>query len=217
MRTMQTIEAAQPGGPEVLHLSERLMPSPGRGEVLIRVRAAGLNHADLAQRAGFYPLPPGTTDILGLEVAGEIAQVGTGVDAWKEGDRVCALLVGGGYAEFAVAPAVQCLPIPEGLGFAHAAVLPEAFATVWLNAFQKAALKANERLLVHGGSSGVGIAAIQLASALGSKVYCTAGTDSKCRTCEAQGRRAQSTTAPRTSNRSCFRTTRRSSLMSCST
>ncbi|MEJ8859935.1 NAD(P)H-quinone oxidoreductase [Variovorax robiniae] len=184
---MQTVEVAQPGGTEVLHLSERLVPSPGRGEVLIRVRAAGLNHADLAQRAGLYPLPPGTTDILGLEVAGEIAQVGAGVDAWKEGDRVCALLVGGGYAEFAVAPAVQCLPVPEGLDFAQAAVLPEAFATVWLNVFQKAALKAGERLLVHGGSSGVGIAAIQLASALGSTVYCTAGTDEKCRTCESQG------------------------------
>lgn len=187
MRFMQAVEVAQTGGPEVLHLSERPMPSPARGEVLIRVRAAGLNHADLAQRAGFYPLPPGTTDILGLEVAGEIAQVGAGVDAWKEGDRVCALLVGGGYAEFAVAPAVQCLPVPEGLDFAQAAALPEAFATVWLNVFQKASLKAGERLLVHGGSSGVGIAAIQLASALGSTVFCTAGTDDKCRTCEAQG------------------------------
>ena len=163
------------------------MPTPGRGEVLIRVRAAGLNHADLAQRAGFYPLPPGTTDILGLEVAGEIAQVGEGVDVWKEGDRVCALLVGGGYAEFAVAPAPQCLPIPQGLDFAQAAVLPEAFATVWLNVFDKAALKAGELLLVHGGSSGVGVSAIQLATALGAKVFCTAGTDDKCRTCEAQG------------------------------
>lgn len=163
------------------------MPSPGTGEVLIRVRVAGVNHADLAQRAGLYPLPPGTTDILGLEVAGEIVQIGAGVDRWKEGDRVCALLVGGGYAEFAVAPALQCLPIPSGLDFAHAAVLPEAFATVWLNVFQKAALTAGERLLVHAGSSGVGIAAIQLASALGATVFCTAGTDDKCRLCEAQG------------------------------
>jgi len=146
-----------------------------------------MNHADLAQRAGFYPLPPGTTDILGLEVAGEVARVGSEVRSFKEGDAVCALLVGGGYAEYAVAPDVQVLPIPQGLDFVQAAVLPEAFATVWLNVFQKASLKNGERLLVHGGSSGVGIAAIQLARALGATVLCTAGTDEKCRACEFEG------------------------------
>lgn len=187
MKTMQVLAVSKAGGPEVLHVLERPIPSPGPGQVLIRVRASGLNHADLAQRAGYYPLPAGTTDILGLEVAGEIAQVGAGVDAWKEGDSVCALLAGGGYAEFAVVPAVQCLRIPQGLDLIQAAVLPEAFATVWLNVFQKAKLQAGERLLVHGGSSGVGIAAIQLASALGATVFCTAGTEDKCRICEAQG------------------------------
>jgi len=189
MKSMQVLAVSQAGGPQVLHVSQRRIPSPGPGEVLIRVRASGLNHADLAQRAGHYPLPAGTTDILGLEVAGEIAQVGAGVVAWKEGDKVCALLAGGGYAEFALAPAVQCLRIPRGLDFLQAAVLPEAFATVWLNVFQKAKLQAEERLLVHGGSSGVGIAAIQLASALGATVFCTAGSEDKCRICEAQGAR----------------------------
>ncbi|WP_213957989.1 MULTISPECIES: NAD(P)H-quinone oxidoreductase [unclassified Variovorax] len=184
---MQVIEVERAGGPEVLRLAERVQPVPEPDEVLIRVRAAGMNHADLAQRAGLYPLPPGTTDILGLEVAGEVVQVGKDVVSLKEGDAVCALLAGGGYAEYVAAPAVQCLPMPSGMTFAQAAVLPEAFATVWLNVFDKASLKRGERLLVHGGSSGVGIAAIQLATAWGAEVYCTAGTDEKCRRCEEEG------------------------------
>lgn len=184
---MRVIEISQPGGPEVLRFAERPIPTPQRGEVLIRVRASGINHADLAQRAGLYRLPPGATEIPGLEVAGEVVQVGDAVDGWSAGDPVCALLVGGGYAEYAVAPTVQCLAPPAGLDMAQAAVLPEAFATVWMNVFQKAGLHAGERLLVHGGSSGVGIAAIQLATALGSEVYCTAGTEDKCRQCEAHG------------------------------
>lgn len=184
---MQVIECSRVGGPEVLRLGERPRPVAGAGEVLIRVRAAGLNHADLAQRAGKYPLPAGVTDILGLEVAGEIAEVGGDAAPWKVGDHVCALLAGGGYGEYVAAPAEQCLRIPRGLDFAQAAVLPEAFATVWLNVFQKAALKAGEKLLVHGGSSGVGIAAIQLAHAIGASVYCTAGSQEKCSACEQAG------------------------------
>lgn len=186
---MKAIACAGAGGPEVLRIVEREAPRAGPDEILIKVHASGLNHADLAQRAGFYPLPAGVTDILGLEVAGEIAQFGENVRGWSVGDRVCALLVGGGHAEFVAVPAVQVLRMPAGLSFVQAAALPEAFATVWLNVFQKAALRPNEHLLVHGGSSGVGIAAIQLAHALGSHVVCTAGTQEKCRSCVQQGAR----------------------------
>lgn len=184
---MKAIACEGAGGPEVLRVVKREIPGVGPNEILIKVRASGLNHADLAQRAGFYPLPAGVTDILGLEVAGEITQLGQDVAGWSIGEKVCALLVGGGHAEFVVVPAMQVLRMPAGLSFVQAAALPEAFATVWLNVFQKAALQPKERILVHGGSSGVGIASIQLAHALGSRVVCTAGTDEKCRNCVLQG------------------------------
>ena len=186
---MRVIELADTGGGTQLKWSSRPRPACGPADVLIEVRAAGLNHADLAQRAGRYRLQPGMSDIMGLEVSGVVAQVGNDVRSFAVGDEVCALLSGGGYAEFACVPAVQCLPIPKGLDFAQAAVLPEAFATVWLNVFQKASLLPGETLLVHGGSSGVGIAAIQLASALGSSVIATAGTDEKCGACVEEGAR----------------------------
>jgi putative PIG3 family NAD(P)H quinone oxidoreductase len=170
----------QPGGPEVLTLMDGPVPSPGPGEVLIRVKAAGINRADTYQRKGNYPLRPGTCPIPGLEAAGTVESVGTGVDRWKPGDRVCALLAGGGYAEYAIAPAGQCLPIPNGLTFIEAASLPETFFTVWLDVFEFGALQPGESLLVHGGSSGIGVTAIQLARVLGSTVYVTAGSDEKC-------------------------------------
>lgn len=184
---MKAITCAGTGGPEVLRLLERDVPPVGADEILIKVRASGLNHADLAQRAGFYPLPAGVTDILGLEVAGEVAQIGTDVAGWSVGEHVCALLVGGGHAEYVTAPVEQVLRMPTGLSFVQAAALPEAFATVWMNIFQKAGLRAGERLLVHGGSSGVGTSAIQLARALGAHVVTTAGTEEKCRSCISHG------------------------------
>lgn len=166
-----------------LHLAERPNPVPAPGEVLIRVHAAGINRPDLLQRAGHYPPPPGASDILGLECAGEIAALGDGVEGWKIGDTVCALLTGGGYAQYATAPACQCLPIPKGLDFIQAASLPETYFTVWSNLFDRAALKAGESLLVHGGSSGIGTAAIQIASQLGVRVLTTAGSPEKCLAC----------------------------------
>lgn len=176
------------GDPEApLRITRRPIPAVGPDDVLIRVRAAGVNHAELAQRAGRYPLQPGMNDVLGLEVAGTVHSVGERVESLVAGDRVCALLTGGGYAEFACAPASQVLRIPPGIDFAQAAAIPEAFATVWLNVFEKAALQPGEKLLVHGGSSGVGIAAIQLASALGATVYCTAGSEVKCAACIREG------------------------------
>lgn len=178
-------DAANPAVP--LKIGTRPRPSCRPDEVLIQVHAAGVNHADVAQRDGRYPLKPGANDILGLEVAGMVVEVGGGVLRIRPGDRVCALLEGGGYAEFVAAPEVQCLQMPDGLGFAAAAALPEAFATVWLNLFEKARLQAGETVLIHGGGSGVGMAAIQLASALGSKVLCTAGTDVKCSACRDAG------------------------------
>lgn len=184
---MKAIACNGAGGPEVLRVVDREVPAPGPTEILIKVHASGLNHADLAQRAGFYPLPAGVTDILGLEVAGEVAQLGNEVSGWSVGDRVCALLVGGGHAEYVSVPAVQVLRMPAGLSFVQAAAVPEAFATVWMNVFQKAALRPNEHLLVHGGASGVGTAAIQLAHALGAHVVTTAGSDEKCRNCVQHG------------------------------
>ena len=182
---MRAIEISQPGGPEVLRLVDRPTPRPGPGEVLIRVEAAGVNRPDIMQRQGKYPPPPGASDIPGLEVAGVIAddsQIGV-----AGGTRVCALVAGGGYAEYCVAPAVQCLPIPVGLDAVHAAAIPETFFTVWTNVFQRGRLVGGERILVHGGTSGIGTTAIQLARAFGAIVYATAGSDEKCRACEELG------------------------------
>src|SRR6185369_14472731 len=173
-----------PGGPEVLRPVQRPRPRPGTGEVLIRVEAAGVNRPDVLQRQGHYAPPPGASDIPGLEVAGEIVEAGPGVDGWSAGDRVCALLAGGGYAELAVAPAPQCLPLPRGLSAVEAGALPETFFTVWSNVFERARLRPGETLLVHGGSSGIGTAAIALAHALGARVIATAGSAEKCAACE---------------------------------
>lgn len=181
--TMRQIAPAPPGGPEQLQLGEAPVPQPGPGEVLIRVAAAGVNRPDVMQRQGLYPPPPGASPVLGLEVAGTIAALGPDVTAWQVGDRVCALLAGGGYAEYAVAPAAQCLPVPRGLDFVQAAALPETVFTVWSNVFERARLRSGELLLVHGGTSGIGTIAIQLARALGARVVATAGSAEKCRVC----------------------------------
>ena len=181
---MKRIEVAQPGGPEQMTLVERPAPEIGAGEVLIRVAAAGVNRPDLQQRKGLYPPPPGASPILGLDVAGRVERIAPDV-AWpKVGDAVCALANGGGYAEYCTVPALQCLPIPEGFGFVEAASLPEVFFTAWNNVFWLGHLAEGESLLVQGGTSGVGMAAIQLAKALRrSPVYATAGSDEKCRVC----------------------------------
>ena len=184
---MTGVEISKPGGPDVLTAVERPDPSPGRGEVLIRVAAAGVNRPDVMQRRGAYPPPPGASDLPGLEVAGEIAFVGDGAGEWKVGDRVCALVAGGGYATLCVAPAPQCLPVPANLDFVSAAAIPETFFTVWTNVFDRGRLKAGEDALFHGGSSGIGTTAIQLARARGSRVFVTAGSDEKCRACEKLG------------------------------
>jgi NADPH:quinone reductase len=184
---MIAIEISKAGGPEVLTPVERQIGEPGMGEVLIRVAAAGVNRPDVMQRRGVYPPPPGASDIPGLEVAGTIEHVGAGVSEWRGGDRVCALVTGGGYAEYCVAPAPQCLPIPEGLDAVHAAAIPETFFTVWTNVFDRGALQPGEAALFHGGSSGIGTTAIQLAAARGAKVFATAGSDEKCRACERLG------------------------------
>ena len=184
---MTAIEITEPGGPEVLKPARRPVPTPGQGEVLIKVAAAGVNRPDVMQREGKYPPPKGASDIPGLEVAGTIVAVGAGVSDWREGDRVCALVAGGGYAEYCVAPAPQCLPIPKGLSETEAAAVPETFFTVWDNVFTRGQLKAGETLLVHGGSSGIGTTAIQLACALGAEVIVTAGSAEKCAACEKLG------------------------------
>lgn len=184
---MRAIAIREPGPPSVLEIVDRPVPRPGRGEVLIAVSAAGVNRPDILQRLGRYAPPPGVTDIPGLEVAGVIMEVGTDVERWKTGDRVCALLAGGGYAEFCVVPAVQCLPVPRGLDMTEAASLPEVMFTVWSNVFERGRLQAGESVLVHGGSSGIGTAAIQLAHARGARVFATAGSEEKCRACEALG------------------------------
>ncbi len=185
--TMTCVEISEPGGPEVLKPTKRPVPKPAKGEVLIKVRAAGVNRPDIAQRVGRYAPPPGVTDIPGLEIAGEIVAVGAGVKDWKVGDKACALVAGGGYAEYVAAPAPQCLPIPGKLGMVEAAALPETFFTVWSNLYDRAHLKPGETLLVHGGSSGIGTAAIQLASKLGARVIVTAGSADKCKVCESLG------------------------------
>jgi NADPH2:quinone reductase len=184
---MIAVEIRAPGGPEVLVPVERPQPVPGDDEVLIKVAAAGVNRPDIFQRLGRYPPPPGASDIPGLEVAGTIEQLGPEVRDWRVGDEVCALVAGGGYAAYCAAPAAQCLPVPQGLDLVAAAAIPETFFTVWANVFTRGRLQAGESLLVHGGSSGIGTAAIQLARARGSRVFATAGSAVKCAACERLG------------------------------
>jgi len=184
---MRAIEISKFGGPEVLQLTERLEPQAGVGEVLIRVHAAGINRPDVLQRMGFYPVPPGASDLPGLEVAGEIVGGDLAGSDFKIGDHVCALVQGGGYAEYCVAPAAQCLPVPDGLSMIEAASLPETYFTVWSNVFDRARLIEGESLLVQGGTSGIGVTAIQIARALGHRVFATAGSDEKCRATEKLG------------------------------
>jgi putative PIG3 family NAD(P)H quinone oxidoreductase len=181
--TQTVIEIKAPGEPEMLGPATRPVPQPKAGEVLIRIAAAGVNRADCLQRMGRYPMPPGAPDIPGLECSGTVVKTGDGVSQWQVGDRVCALLIGDGYGEYAVAPAVQCLPVPAGVSLVDAGGLPETFCTVWTNVFERMHLKAGETFLVQGGTSGIGITAIQLAKAFGAKVLATAGTDEKCRAC----------------------------------
>ena len=185
--TMTAVEISQPGGPEVLRPTTRPVPKPAAGEVLIKVAAAGVNRPDVLQRQGNYPVPPGASDIPGLEVAGEIVALGPEVTGWKLGDRCMALLAGGGYAEFAAAPAPQCLRIPKGYSLVEAAAVPETFFTVWTNVFERGRLQPGETLLVHGGASGIGTTAIQLAKACGARVFATAGSAAKAKACEAGG------------------------------
>lgn len=184
---MRVVEISGPGGPEVLRVVERPDPVPASGDVLIDVAAAGVNRPDAMQREGRYPPPKGASDIPGLEVAGRIAAIGAGVTRWREGDEVMALLSGGGYATRAVAPEAQCLPIPHSLSLVEAAAVPETFFTVWTNVFERAALQPGETLLVHGGASGIGTTAIQLALAFGSTVYTTAGAADRCAALEGLG------------------------------
>jgi NADPH2:quinone reductase len=185
---MKAIIITQPGAPEVLQLAERPKPTFTADEVLVKVSAAGVNRPDVFQRKGNYPPPAGAPqDIPGLEIAGTVVEVGANITRWKVGDKVCALVIGGGYAEYCNVPAGQCLPIPENLSFIEAASLPETFFTVWSNVFDRGHLQKGESLLVHGGSSGIGVAAIQIAKALGCTVYATAGSDEKCKFCEELG------------------------------
>ena len=184
---MRVVEVTQLGGVEALHIGRRPVPHVSPGEVLIKVAAAGLNRADLLQRRGLYPPPPGTPNWLGMEVAGSVAAVAEDVTEFKVGDAVCALLAGGGYADYCVVPPGQVLPVPAGLSMVEAASLPEAYFTVWSNVFDLARLESGQALLVHGGSSGIGVAAIQLAHARGATVLATAGTEEKCRLCETLG------------------------------
>ncbi len=184
---MRAIEIKQPGGPDVLQLCERPLPELKAGEVLIKVHAAGVNRPDVLQRLGHYPVPPGASDLPGLEVAGEIVDGDLSTSPFKKGDMVCALVQGGGYAEYCAAPLQQCLPIPAGLSPLEAASLPETFFTVWSNVFDRAGLSGSDTLLVQGGSSGIGVMAIQMATAMGHRVFATAGSDDKCRACEQLG------------------------------
>ena len=184
---MQAVEITRPGGPEVLQLAQRPTPVPKPGEVVIAVAAAGVNRPDCFQRAGSYAPPPGASDLPGLEVAGTVAALGDGVTQWRIGDRVCALTPGGGYAQYCATPAAHCLPVPRALTVLHAASLPETFFTVWINVFERARLSPGETLLVQGGSSGIGVAAIQMARAFGHRVFATAGSAEKCAACERLG------------------------------
>ncbi|WP_099865640.1 NAD(P)H-quinone oxidoreductase [Pararhizobium haloflavum] len=184
---MKAVEITKPGGPDVLAIVDRPMPEPGAGEVLIAVKAAGINRPDCLQRVGAYPPPPGASDIPGLEVAGQIAAVGEGVTAWSVGEAVCALIAGGGYATHCVAHEGSVLPIPGDLSMAEAAAVPETFFTVWHNVFERGGLKGGETLLVHGGTSGIGTTAIQLAKAFDARVIATAGSKEKCEVCRDLG------------------------------
>jgi len=185
--SMTAIEIREHGGPEVLVPGSRPVPQPAEGEVLVKVAAAGINRPDVLQRQGGYAPPPGASDIPGLEIAGTIVALGAGVTDWKVGDQVTALVAGGGYAEYCAAPAPQCLPLPKGLDMAAAAAIPETFFTVWSNVFDRGRLAAGEAFLVHGGSSGIGTTAIQLAHHFGARVFTTAGSADKCRACEELG------------------------------
>ncbi len=182
-QTMRVVEITRPGGPEVLQWTERPMPVPGPGEVLLRVRAFGINRPDLLQRKGVYPPPPGASDIPGLEVCGDVVEGDYAGTSLRTGQRVVALLGGGGYADYCVVPAGQCIDAPAGLSDAEAAAVPETFFTVWHNLFQRGALKAGEHVLVQGGASGIGSTALQLAHALGARAWATAGSDAKCKAC----------------------------------
>ena len=187
MTSMKVIEIVEPGGPSVLKSSVRSIPKPKRNEVLIKISYAGINRPDVLQRSGSYLPPPGASDLPGLEASGIIFAIGKNVTNWEVGDEVCALLPGGGYAEYAVTQASHCLPVPTGMSLKKAAALPETLFTVWSNVFQRGGLKPNEKFLVHGGSSGIGTMAIQLANFFGSEVYATAGSEAKCSACEELG------------------------------
>ena len=184
---MRVIEITEAGAPEVLKLAERARPVPRHGEILIKVAYAGVNRPDALQRAGAYAPPKGASDLPGLEASGEVAAIGAGVSEWAVGDKVCSLLPGGGYAEYVTTPAAHALPVPKGMSLKEAACLPETFFTVWTNVFQRGGLKAGERFLVHGGSSGIGTTAIQLASAFGARVFTTVGNEDKANACRALG------------------------------
>jgi NADPH2:quinone reductase len=184
---MTAVAIRAPGGPEALVPEERPVPAPGAGEILVKVAAAGVNRPDVMQRKGLYPPPPGAPDIPGLEMAGTVAAVGDGVQRWKEGDAVTALVSGGGYAEYCLAHESHALPVPSGLSMAEAAAIPETFFTVWSNVFDRGGLKSGETILIHGGSSGIGTTAIQLAKAFGATVLTTAGSDEKCDACRKLG------------------------------
>lgn len=182
-KSMRAVQIRRPGGPEVLELTERPVPAPKANEILIKVNAAGVNRPDVLQRSGNYPVPPDASDLPGLEVAGEVVAKGEAVSMWKAGAKVCALVHGGGYAEYCVAPEVQALPVPKGLTLAEAASLPETFFTVWGNVYDRGRLAPGESLLVQGGTSGIGVTAIQMAAATGNRVFATAGSDEKCAAC----------------------------------
>ncbi len=184
---MRAVEISQPGGPEVLRLCERPVPQPAYGEILIRLDYAGVNRPDALQRAGSYAPPPTASDLPGLEGAGEVVALGDGVTEWAVGDSVCALLPGGGYADYVTCPAKHALPVPAGMDMKQAACLPETFFTVWSNVFMRGGLQAGERFLVHGGSSGIGTTAIQLANTFGARVFTTAGSEAKCEVCRELG------------------------------
>jgi len=185
--TMTAIGLPTPGGPEALVPIERPVPTPRKGELLVKVAAAGVNRPDVMQRKGLYPPPPGAPDIPGLEISGEVVGLGEGVTRYKLGDKVCALVIGGGYAEYCLAEEASTLPVPKGLSMIEAAALPETFFTVWTNVFDLAGLKSGETFLVHGGTSGIGTTAIQLAKAFGAKVFATAGSTEKCSVCRELG------------------------------
>ncbi|WP_390912074.1 zinc-binding dehydrogenase [Pseudosulfitobacter sp. SM2401] len=180
---MNAVEITKPGGPEVLQMTKRPMPAAAHGQVVLKVAYAGVNRPDALQRAGMYAPPKTASDLPGLEASGEVVALGSGVSGLAVGDQVCALLPGGGYAEYVATPAAHCLPLPKGLGLKEAACLPETYFTVWSNVFTRGGLKAGERFLVHGGSSGIGTTAIQLTNAFGARVFATAGSDEKCTAC----------------------------------